>query len=176
LEVVVFLCHVGVVPHGHEGVYFFGQVFVFGLLVEIDKKVGTKFRVTDVGEDFERAVEGGSEGLVIADADLQEDEKGETNLGFFVRGGTVAIQQGVDVLLGVAPALGACLNAVIFDGVEEEYLAVGLETKTLSSVPSPVEGEGRPFGLFMRMVVHFLGYATMSHHTEPLGYFFIRGT
>ena len=128
-EVVVFFGHGVGRPLGEEGVYFGEEVFVFGLLVEEDEEVTLEFGVLDVGKDGVGTVDGFGEGSVVANADLEEDEEGEDYLGFLVGRGSVLLEEGVDMVFSVAPELGASLDAVVFDGVEEEGMAVGLETE-----------------------------------------------
>ena len=128
-EIVVFFGHGGFCPGGEEVVDVGEEVFVFGLLIEEGEEVGTEFGCCDMGEDGVGAVDGGGEGGVVTDADLEEDEEGENGLGFLIGGGGVELEEGVDVLLGGAPKLGASLEAVVVGWGDEEGLAVGLEAE-----------------------------------------------
>lgn len=128
LEVVVFLGG-GRGGMGEEGGYVGEEGVIFGFEVEEDEEVALEVGIGDVGEEGVGAVDGGVEGFVVADADLEEDEEGEEDFGFLVGGGWVEGEEMGDGLFGVAPELGAGLDAVVFDGVEEEHLAVGLEAE-----------------------------------------------
>lgn len=128
-EVVVFFGHGGFCPGGEKVVDVGEEVFVFGLLIEEGEEVGTEFGCCDMGEDGVGAVDGGGEGGVVADADLEEDEKGEDGLSFLVGSGGVELEEGVDGLLGCAPELGTSLEAIVVGWGDEEGLAVGLEAE-----------------------------------------------
>ena len=128
-EIVVFFGHGGFCPGGEKVVDVGEEVFVFGLLVEEGEEVGTEFGCCDMGEDGVGTVDGGGEGGVVADADLEEDEKGEDGLSFLVGSGGVELEEDVDGLLGCAPELGASLEAVVIGWGDEEGLSVGLEAE-----------------------------------------------
>jgi hypothetical protein len=75
-----------------------------------------------------------SEEGFVAIANLKEDEDGEQDFCFFFEGegfsmGVKALEEGLDGMLCFVPPGLIILNAVVFEGVEEEQLAVGLEAK-----------------------------------------------
>ena len=129
LQVMVFFGHVGFCPCRYELVNLREKVFIFSLGVEEDEKMGEEVGVGYVREDVVSTVNGCLEGLAVANADLEKGEEGEYDFSLFVRGAAMEGEKMGDLLLGGTPELGASLDAIIFDGVEEEGLAVGLETK-----------------------------------------------
>lgn len=75
-----------------------------------------------------------SEEGFVAIANLKEDEDGEQDFCFFFEGegfsmGVKALEEGLDGMLCFVPPGLIILDAVVFEGVEEEQLAVGLEAK-----------------------------------------------
>ena len=153
---MVFFGHGVVLPCGHEVVDGREQVLVLGLLVEVDEEgeltTDDGQRTTVVGLGVENWCLGGlcgfcqlgqkfiggfdcaSEEGFVAIADLEEDEDGEQDFCFFFDGegfaiSVKALEEGLDGMLCLVPLGLIILDAVVFEGVEEEQLAVGLEAK-----------------------------------------------
>ena len=87
-----------------------------------------------LGQKFVGGFDCASEEGFVAIANLEEDEDGEQDFCFFFEGegfsmGVKALEEGLDGMLCLVPTGLIVLNAVVFEGVEEEQLAVGLEAK-----------------------------------------------
>ena len=87
-----------------------------------------------MGQEVVGGFDCASEEGFVAIANLKEDEDGEQDFCFFFEGeglsmGVKAQEEGLDGMLCFVPPGLIILNAVVFEGVEEEQLAVGLEAK-----------------------------------------------